>query len=189
MYRALFKIWHALMAFVVTGLLATVLLRKTFLNKKINGALIQQKLDELLIDINLSDAIDIAITMRNVMWKWHLYLGYALVFLIVYRTLLYFFDKRDKMSFAEVDLHKKAIRILYLLFYVFITLIAISGLLFLYQNGLGISEEVARSIKSFHELLYNYFLFFVPLHIAGIVVADIVYKDGIPSSITRPNKG
>ncbi len=185
MYRALFKLWHAFVAFVMLGMLSTVWLRKTFLNKKENGAMIMQKLDDLGIDIELSDAINIATSIRNVMWEWHIYLGYALAFLVIYRGFLYYFDSRDKMSISEVDLHKKVVRVLYLLFYVALLFITISGLLYNFHEELGLAKDVSLNIKKFHKLLYNYFLFFVPLHIAGVVLADIIYKDGIPSSVVR----
>ncbi|MDX9813960.1 MAG: cytochrome b/b6 domain-containing protein [Sulfurimonas sp.] len=189
MYRTLFKLWHGIIAFVMVGMLSTVWLRKTFLSKKENGALIVDKLNDLGVHIELKDAIDIATAIREPMWNWHIYLGYALAFLVVYRGLLYLFDKRDKMSFAEADLHKKGVRVLYMLFYVSLVFITISGLLYHFYQDLAIAKDTALGIKKFHKLWYNYFLYFVPLHIVAIIAADIIHKDGIPSSITRPKKG
>ncbi|MGB3960999.1 MAG: cytochrome b/b6 domain-containing protein, partial [Sulfurimonas sp.] len=89
-YTASFKLWHWLNALVVLGLLGTVFLRKTFLSYKANAEILMQKLSEIDIIITIEQAKILAKAIRSPMWEWHIFLGYALAFLMVYRIVLYF---------------------------------------------------------------------------------------------------
>jgi cytochrome b len=59
----------------------------------------------------------------------------------------------------------------------------ISGFSMYLKEELVLAEATVKSIKELHELVYNYFLIFIPLHIAGVVVADIREEHGIVSTM------
>lgn len=82
------RVVHWLNAMAVLGLLATVLLCKTFLNYRTNGALIRQKLADLHVDIALEPAPAIARAIRAPMWNWHYILGFALAALLLCRLFM-----------------------------------------------------------------------------------------------------
>ena len=79
-YSAHFRLWHWLNAFVVLGLLSTVLLRKTFLSWRTNSEIIMTKLSEAGTEITAEQAKLIAKAIRAGMWEWHIIFGYALTF-------------------------------------------------------------------------------------------------------------
>lgn len=182
-YTPAFRIWHWLNAAVVLGLVGTVLLRKGFLSYRTNSEIIMTKLSESGIDIFKEDAIAIAKAIRAPMWEWHLILGYALAFLVVYRVALLFFDKSQKEPFATLNTHKKGVKALHYILYGTLLFMTISGFVLYLKETLELSAATAKSIKEMHELVYNYFLFFIPLHVAGVVVADIKEEHGIISSM------
>ncbi|MFA6759444.1 MAG: cytochrome b/b6 domain-containing protein [Sulfuricurvum sp.] len=175
-YTALFKAWHWLSAFVVSGLVGTVLLRKGFLSYRANSEIIMDKLLGVGVEVLRDDAIMVAKAIRDVMWQWHIILGFMLAFLIVYRVLLAIFDKRDKIPFASLGLHKKGVRVSYYIFYASIVFMALSGFMLHFKEELALAEATFRSIKDLHEIVYNYFLIFIPLHIVGVVVAEVIEK-------------
>lgn len=182
-YTASFRIWHWLNAIVVLGLVGTVLLRKGFLSYRTNSEIIMTKLSDIGVDIFKEDAVAIAKAIRAGMWEWHLILGYALAFLVVYRIALFFFDKSQREDFASLDLHKKGVKSLYYILYAVILFMTISGFTMYLKEELALADATVKSIKELHELAYNYFLIFIPLHVAGVVIADAREEHGIISTM------
>lgn len=182
-YTAIFRVWHWLNAIVILGLVGTVLLRKGFLSYRTNSEVIMTKLSDIGVEIFKEDAVAIAKAIRAPMWEWHLILGYALAFLVVYRIALFFFDKSQKEDFASLDLHKKGVKVLYYILYATIIFMTLSGFAMYLREELALADATVKSIKELHELVYNYFLIFIPLHVAGVVVADIREEHGIISTM------
>ncbi len=182
-YTAIFRVWHWLNAIVILGLVGTVLLRKGFLSYRTNSEVIMTKLSDIGVEIFKEDAVAIAKAIRAPMWEWHLILGYALAFLVVYRIALFFFDKSQKENFASLDLHKKGVHSLYYILYATIIFMTLSGFAMYLKEELALADATVKSIKELHELVYNYFLIFIPLHVAGVVVADIREEHGIISTM------
>jgi len=182
-YTLYFRIWHWLNAFVVLGLLGTVFLRKTFLSWRTNSEILMNKLLEIDVVIGIEQAKVLAKAVRAGMWEWHIILGYALAFLILYRVLLFFFDTSKRESFSSLSLHKKMVHISYYILYSVLFFMSISGLVIHFYEVLSLSKDMARDIKEVHELVYNYLLLFVPLHIAGVIIAENSDEPGLISTM------
>ena len=182
-YSLNFRIWHWLNAFVVFGLLATVFLRKTFLSWRDNSALLMQNLSEMSIDVSAEQAKILAKSIRAGMWEWHIILGYALAFLVLYRIILFIKDSSIQIPFNELTLHKQIVKISYYIFYLVILFMSISGLVIHFYEIIGMSKSFAHDIKEVHELVYNFILVYVPLHIVGVIIADTRDEPGLISSM------
>ena len=178
-----FRIWHWLNAIVVLGLLGTVFLRKTFLSWRTNSEILMTKLSEFGVEITAEQAKILAKAIRAGMWEWHIILGYALAFLIIYRVVLYFYDSSPRESFSSLDLHKKLVHMLYYIFYATIAFMAVSGLVIHFYQDLGLTKDIAHDIKEIHEFVFNFIMYFAVLHIAGVVVADTKDENGLISSM------
>jgi len=182
-YSTFFRIWHWLNALVILGLIGTVLLRKTFLSWRTNSELIALELSKIDISITSEQAKVIAKAIRAGMWEWHIILGYALVALVIFRIYLYFKDTSKKESFTSLNIHKKIVRISYYIVYATILFMSVSGLTIYFYETLGLTKELAHSIKDIHELVYNVLLYFVPLHIVGVFIAENRDEKGIVSTM------
>ena len=187
-YSPAFRIWHWLNAIVVLGLLGTVFLRKTFLSWRTNSEILMNKLLEIDIEITATQAKVLAKAVRAGMWEWHIILGYALAFLLIYRVYLFFSYKGTKKSFNLLPTHKKVVRASYYLIYATLTFMAASGLIMHFYQDLGLLKETAHNIKEIHELVFNIVMIFVPLHIAGVVIADNRDQEGIISTMINGEK-
>lgn len=187
-YSASFRLWHWLNAIVVLGLLATVFLRKTFLSWRTNSEILMTKLSEFGIEITAEQAKILAKAIRAGMWEWHIILGYALVFLIIYRIYLHYSNATNKESFSSLSLHKKGVEVLYYLFYATLVFMAISGVVISFHEELGMSKEFAHDIKEIHELAFNFILFFAVAHIGGVVIAELRDEKGLVSSMISGEK-
>ncbi|MDD2357692.1 MAG: cytochrome b/b6 domain-containing protein [Thiovulaceae bacterium] len=184
-----FRIWHWANAIVVMGLIGTVLLRKGFLSYKENAQIILDKLSAMNVTITLDQAKDIARAIRAPMWEWHILLGYALAFLVVYRIVLFFTQSgRKSFQFKELDLHHKLVSGGYVVIYATLFFMALSGLVIHFYQDLGLLKDTAESIKDLHEDIYQVVLYFVPLHIIGVIAADMGDQKGITSDMINGGK-
>ena len=147
-YTVNFRIWHWLNAIVVIALLGTVFLRKTFLSWKTNAQILTNKLMEMDIEITATQAKVLAKSIRAGMWEWHIILGYALAFLLIYRIFLYFKDRSKKESFGSLNLHKKAVKSLYYIVYLTLFFMGISGFVIYFYVELQLTKGFAHDIKS-----------------------------------------
>jgi len=188
-YSLQFRIWHWLNAIVVLGLLGTFFLRKTFLSWRTNSEILMTQLSQMQIEITAEEAKILAKAIRAGMWEWHIILGYALAFLVIYRIILFFTDSSEKVDFSSLDMHHKVIKISYYVIYAVLLFMTVSGLVVHFYEELGMSKDFAHNIKDIHEFIAFYTLtFFVPLHIVGVFVADATDEKGLISTMINGKK-
>ncbi|MBL0707490.1 MAG: cytochrome b/b6 domain-containing protein [Sulfurimonas sp.] len=184
-YSIPFRIWHWLNALVVLGLLATVFLRKTFLSWRANSEILLNELAKIDIEITSAQAKVLAKAIRAGMWEWHILLGYALVALLAWRIYLMFKDSSNKESFLSLSLHKKMVHLLYYFIYATLIFMSISGFIIYFYQGLGLLKTTAHDIKELHELAFHIILYFIPLHLLGLVIAEFRDEKGVISSMVH----
>lgn len=196
--------WHWLNALAILGLLATVLLRKTFLSWRANSALIQGKLQEAGTSITADLAKDIAVSIRTPMWDWHYVLGFTLAGLLVFRLISGVFAVKKcpasqavqgTCNFFKVPanerlhaLHYAFVKTGYALFYLSTLFMVITGLVMYFKTDLGISKETIEPIKELHELMMWFFVVFVGGHILGVVIAENRGDQGLVSDMIHGGK-
>jgi len=183
-----FRLWHWIHAFVVLGLMGTVFLRKTFLSWRTNSEILTQELANIDLSVTEVQAKVLAKAVRAPMWEWHILLGYALAALVLWRIALFFTDsgKQNYLNFSSKTLHKKLVTLSYIGIYTLILFMSISGLTIHFYETLGLSKELAHDIKEVHEFVFFYgVLVFVPLHIVGVVLADVREEHGLISNMVH----
>ncbi len=185
-WRLDFRAWHWIHALVVFGLMGTILLRKTFLSWRTNSEILSQKLADINLEVSAEQAKVLAKAIRTPMWEWHIILGYALMALLIWRVALFYTEsgKANYQNFKEKSLHKKMVSITYIVIYAILLFMAVSGLLIHFYEILGLTKEIAHQIKEIHEAVFFYgLLIVVPLHIAGVVIAEQRGEKGIISDM------
>ena len=187
-YTLKFRVWHWLNAIVVLGLLGTFFLRKTFLSWRTNSEILMTKLTDMDIEVTAEQTKILAKAVRAGMWEWHIILGYALAFLVLYRIYLFFSDTSQKVNFSSLDMHHKAVKISYYVVYTILLFMSVSGLVIHFHQELGMSKDFAHDIKEIHEIVAYALAIFVPLHIAGVFVADANDEKGLVSSMINGKK-
>jgi len=199
-YRPLsLRVWHWLTAVSILGLLGTVLIRKTLLSWRTNAALIEEKLKAAGITITPELAREIAVAIRNPLWDWHIYLGFALGALFIGRVFIAFLVERQFMGaevfkaisgLPRVPESEKGdayyfilVKALYAVFYLFTAFMVVTGFMLTFKTDFGLSRELAQKTKELHELAMWFFVGFVGVHILGVIAAEVGRFPGIVSDM------
>ena len=183
------RVYHWLNSLVVTLILITVVLRKTVLDKYLVNGNIQSFLTDKGIEIDKDVTMKLAKIIRSEMWEWHYIFGFVLAFLIVVRIIL-FFTKSGKLvikdAFSFLTKNKKDnywIKLLYLAVYLSIFIISVTGLLMYFYKDLGWTHDTKETLESIHVAVMNIIIYFIPLHIIGIVLAENEDEPGVTSDM------
>ncbi len=183
------RVYHWLNSLVVTLILITVVLRKTVLDKYLVNGKIQGFLTGKGIEIDKDVTMKLAKIIRSEMWEWHYIFGFVLAFLIVLRIIL-FFTKSGKLvikdAFSFLTKNKKDnywVKLLYLAVYLSIFIISVSGVLMYFYKDLGWTHDTKETLESIHVAVMNIIIYFIPLHIIGIILAENEDESGVTSDM------
>jgi len=192
------RVWHWFNAAVVTGLLTTVVLRKTLFSVRANTAMIEAKGQEAGVKIDPELAKNMANQFADNLWNWHVKLGYALAFCLFVRLVVAFIQKDHPVGAAfrsfkhyrtcpptekHESLHYALVRLGYLLFYVAVTWMVASGLSMVFNDSLKISQATMDTVGEWHENTQYFFFAFVIVHVAGVVLGELGRYGGIISNM------
>ena len=193
------RLWHWLNALVIVGLLLTVLLRKTLLSWRANSALIQEKLNEAGTAIAPEMAREIAVAIRNPLWDWHVYLGFALTTLLIGKILVAVFIEKKAVDVQSIKniflfkripnperkeaLHYSFVKTGYAVFYIATAVMVVTGLLLNFEESLKLSEPLSEVLKETHEIMMWFFVVFIGGHLAGVVLAENGADKGLVSDM------
>ncbi|CAN5492583.1 hypothetical protein BH10BDE1_BH10BDE1_23290 [soil metagenome] len=193
------RLWHLANAIVILGLLGTVVLRKTLLSWRANSALIEQKLNAVGTSITPELAKEIAVAIRDPLWDFHVYLGFALGVLLLSRILVAIFIEKKCPGIAALKsamgirdlpaeerpkaLHFSAVKLGYAVFYLATLLMVATGLLMNFDTSLGLPKDFVDALQEIHEFTMWFFVVFIVGHITGVVIAENRTDKGIVSDM------
>ena len=179
-YSVVYRIVHWAIAVSFMLLLSTIFLRLTWMNKYNVATIIQDQLANTEQHVTEDQAIALAKKIRQPMWDWHIYTGYALVALFSIRLILPAFGQMKFQNPMENALSTTAKfrKWAYLLFYGFASVSLVSGLLIVWGP-----KEWKGSLEEVHELGIYYLVAFIAIHLAGVVWAEFTDQKGIVSRI------
>jgi Ni,Fe-hydrogenase I cytochrome b subunit len=191
---AAIRIWHWVDALLILGLLLTVLIRKTFLSWRTNAKVIEEMMLENGTPVSFEFARKVAVTIRDPLWDWHIYFGYALGIFFLFRIVIAFVNRGEEKErnlrnlFRARNLHVFGAYLLYRIFYVMTAFMVISGVILAFKEQLGWEKSTFSSIKEVHELSMWFFVGFVVLHIGGVVLTELKDEPGLVSDMISGGK-
>jgi cytochrome b561 len=203
-HSALFRIWHWSNFLVITGLLLTVLLRKTLLSYRANAVILQTKLHDFGVTLTEEQAQHIAKVFRDNLWEWHINLGLVLSGLFVLRVIVEIFTNSERkllrkilrgfafLSAPKIDKkeawHYFAVKAGYAIFYLCLGVMVITGLSLTYEENLKLGETLADNIKEIHEFLMYFFIVFICGHLLGVTYMELSKAPGLVSDMFNGGK-
>jgi cytochrome b561 len=184
-YSAVYRIMHWSIAICMFLLLITIFLRLTWMNKNNVAEIIQNYLNTVDQSLTQDQLIVLAKKIRQPMWDWHIYLGYALTGLFGLRFILPFFGEMKFQSpfNKELIFKEKFQNLIYLIFYVCVIISLATGLLIKFGPS-----EIKKSMEEIHILSIYYLIVFLIFHIGGVLWAEFTIHKGIISSIISGRK-
>lgn len=179
-YSRTYRIMHWLIAICMMLILFTIFLRLTWLEKNNVSQIIQEYLKSINVSLSEDQSILLAKKIRKPMWDWHIYLGYALVFLYCIRIALPFFGHmKFQFPWAQNLNSKEKFKLwVHLIFYIAVFVSLVTGLII----ELG-PKEYKKQMEGIHELSIYYLLAYIVLHFTGILIAEFGENKGIISRI------
>lgn len=179
------RLWHWLTVLVVGLLLLTIIVSKTYLNGFRTGQTINNTLTRQGIKLSQQEIWDTVDALRNGIWTSHIYFGYALTALFVFRFMIEIIQgklvKSLRRGFAFLKVkqermtawHFIVVKLIYLLFYGVLTTIVATGLwMAFYRDKNIVTPEQFHGIKEIHENCFIILLIFIFLHLVGIIRAE-----------------
>lgn len=179
-YSAVYRMIHWSIAICMFLLLFTIFLRLTWMNKNNVAEIIQNYLNTTDQSLTQDQLIVLAKKIRQPMWDWHIYLGYALTGLFGLRFILPLFGemKFQNPFNKELIFKEKFQNWIYLIFYVCVVISLATGLLIKFGSG-----EIKKSMEEIHILSIYYLIAFIILHIGGVLWSEFTNQKGIISRI------
>ena len=193
------RFWHWASSFIIFGLLTTVLTNSTILDDRTNQSFLKTELQKVGTVLSEKQAQTLAHMQSDEVWKIHIYLGYFLSALFVFRLIMEFFQPKDQRFFVRLRevyrqyfvikqnkflaKHDLAVRIIYLLFYLLLLIMVTTGLTLVFSDGVAALKSVRHSVKEVHGFCMYLVLAFIVVHLAGVFLAERGKSPGIVSDM------
>lgn len=197
------RIWHWAFFIVITGSLLTVLLASTTFRTRNTTAMVQQQLQEKSVSVTTDQARAVAHEFNDKIWDLHRIAGYCLSGLVLLRILLEITQPgeeklarkiRKALGFQPANpeenkdrRHYLGVKLGYLVFYVLILLMALTGLGLAFED-VPVLKTYHQPIKSTHAFLQYLIYGYIVLHLGGVFLADLRRHKGLVSGMIHGQK-
>jgi Ni,Fe-hydrogenase I cytochrome b subunit len=203
-HSAMIRIWHWLTFVLITTAVVTVLINSTLMNPRQNIKMVQEQLQGKGATVTEDQAFAVSHEYEDKIWGVHVWNGYGLVFLLLARVFIELVQPgEEKLRFRfknALGLYRKndnnkqeykhylGVKVGYLLFYMLLFCMALTGILLAFGRELGIARELHRTIKEIHSIGQYFMYAFVIIHLTGVVIADNQKAKGLVSGMINGNK-
>lgn len=186
------RIWHWLTLIVMSGSLITALLAKTIFATGTNIPLVQETLQQNNITVSQQQAREVSNEFNDILWHWHQYIGYVLAALFGFRIILEFIHPKEQklipalksgiryLKTGKGDIketrHYLFVKYLYMLFYLALLAMALTGLFMAYSDDIDSLKEIRHNVKEVHSAIMWVIVGYLALHIGGVTLAEIGIK-------------
>jgi Ni/Fe-hydrogenase 1 B-type cytochrome subunit len=182
------RFWHWANTIVISGSLITVLINSTLLKRNNVGSVVAEELKNGGLNANATQVNSIGHALSDKVWEVHVYFGYILAGLLLFRLVLEFFQladqkfiRRIKAAYTqfkdtkknrEIARHELAVKTLYAIFYVVLATIVLTGLFLAFEDLMAPYKAMRHSVKSVHGFCMYLVLAFIAVHLIGVFLAE-----------------
>jgi len=197
------RIWHWVTFLVITGSIITVIFNSTLLSPRDNVKMVQEQLTRSGLTVTDQQAFAVSHEYEDKMWNVHKYLGYGLAFLLLARIVIEFTQPKEEklknrmrkaMSVMKEKNDQSAdskhfirVRQLYMLFFLMLFALVVTGLGMVFGREIGLSREFNHTIKEVHGFIQYLMYAFILVHLAGVILAENGKLRGVVSGMIHGN--
>ena len=192
-YSSTLRFWHWANFIVISGSLITVLINSTITDEGNIAKITKDELTKAGLAITGKQADAVSHAVSDSTWGVHIYFGYGLALLLLFRILLEFFQLADqkfirKIKSAydqfqitkknrEVARHELTVKLIYGVFYLLLVIMVITGLFLAFEDTFAAYRSIRHSVKNVHGFCMYIIIAFIIIHLAGVYLAERK-KDG-----------
>ena len=203
-HSASIRIWHWLTFLFISATMITVLLNSSLSNASGEVGMVKEQLKSKGVEVTDDQAFAVSHQYEEIVWGIHKLIGYGIALLLLSRIVMELFlpgDEKFKTRFnSALGLYKKGegdkagykhylgIKTTYLIFYILITCMAITGLTMAFGRNFGISRELRDLFKEIHAIGQYFMYSYVAIHLVGVIFTDITKANGLVSGMINGNK-
>jgi Ni/Fe-hydrogenase 1 B-type cytochrome subunit len=182
------RLWHWASMIAISGSLITVWINSTITDENKTPSFFKDQLQKSGARINDDQARSVAGALADQIWGVHIYFGYGLAALFLFRLILEFFQLADqkfirKMKSAytqykiikenrEAALHELTVQIIYSIFYTLLLIMVLTGLFLAFEDAMKPFRSIRHRIKDLHGFCMYLILAFIVVHLAGVFLAE-----------------
>jgi cytochrome b len=198
-YSPSLRLWHWVNLVVISGSLITVLINSTITDDHTTSSLIKNEIQKAGATVSEDQARSAAHALSDSVWNIHIYFGYCLAGLLVFRLILEFFQLADQkfirrlksayMNFnaikkeREIARHELTVKLIYSLFYILLAIMVLTGLFLAFEDALAPFKSIRNSVRDVHGFCMYLVLAFIAVHLAGVFLAERKDSKGIVSDM------
>jgi Ni/Fe-hydrogenase 1 B-type cytochrome subunit len=198
-YSSSLRVWHWMNTVIISGSLLTVLLNSTITDERPVAEMIQNDLNNQGVTINGKQAHLLAHGLGDKVWNVHIYFGYVLGALLLFRLVLEFFQLTDQKFIGKLKdvyqqlkynkinrkqiKHEFAVKSIYAIFYVLLFILVVTGLFLSFEDFFASFRAIRHSVKEVHGFCMYLILGFIFVHIAGVIIAERKNDKGMVSDM------
>jgi Ni/Fe-hydrogenase 1 B-type cytochrome subunit len=197
-YSGPLRVWHWGSALLIAGQLLTILFLKVILNLRTAVPQFQQALSKDGVTLSQQQGRAITHIISERIWEWHIYIGLALAGFWLFRlavelrgpaprrysTRLLGVARRYKLALPAEhgDIrHSLFAKATYALFYIFLTVIVVTGLALTWADDIPFLHSIEHTMKEIHNVTMYLIIAFTIIHIIGVVRAELTKDHGLIS--------
>jgi Ni/Fe-hydrogenase 1 B-type cytochrome subunit len=198
------RLWHWITFIIIMGSLITVLLAKTIFNTRSNIALVKDSLQENNIAVTDQQARSVSHEFNDLLWHWHIYIGYVLAGLFLFRLIFEFFQPAEQKLIPALKKvlnylkmpgsdkkemkHYLGVKLLYLFFYLSLFIQTCTGLFMVYADDVENLKDIRHTASDIHSVFMWVIITYIVVHIGGVILAESGKNKGIVSNMINGGK-
>ncbi len=197
-YSVAMRLWHWANAALVSGQLLTILFQKVIVNAKQAVPEFQAAITKGGGTLSAQQGRAVAHVISERIWTWHVWLGVALAAFWLFWTVMQALDPAGRRFGARLRAatqryklaapaehaaarHVLLAKLTYAAFYLFITIMVVTGLALIFADDLPWLGSLEHTVKEVHNVTMYLIIGYIVLHVGGVVWADIYDDRGLIS--------
>jgi Ni,Fe-hydrogenase I cytochrome b subunit len=197
-YSAPLRVWHWGNALLVAGQLITILFIKVIVKPKALVPEFQAAAQRAGGTLTKEQGMNIARLMSERLWDWHIAIGLALAAFWAYWLVLQLTAPAERRFTARLAAtarryrlvpptehadarHELLVKLSYAAFYLFISVMVITGLALTWADDVAWLHRLEHSVKAVHNVTMYLLIAFVVGHVVGVVWAELTKDHGLIS--------
>ena len=185
------RLWHWLNLIVISGSLITVLINSTITDDHKTSSMLQDEFKKSGVSVTADQARHVAHALSDSVWAIHIYFGYCLAGLLLFRIVLEFFQLADQKFIRkikkaylrfntikqerELARHELTVKLIYSIFYILLVIMVLTGLTLAFED-VALFKPIRHTAREIHGFCMYLILAFIAVHLAGVYLAE--RKDG-----------